>query len=941
MPSFDIALILAIVLATVVVALVAWRPGVAVMALGVFLFVQSGVIRAESMPEVVRQVVARIDELTLLVLVIRTLAIGIRRRSLVLPAPLAGTVALVIVGLLSMALNSVAIIAGGTGLYLASKAGLWLFVAANLRYDERTLVRYLMLIGSLFVLAALIAVLQFAGVTLPWEPYVRRSGELAAPSIWSQHTIFGSSMAVAVGLAVVAFRLPGGRVHGFVLLAASSVGILLSSVRRLLISLPVAAALTLGMLPRARRAAATYLRRRDVQVVLGVVVVGVVVVAAPRLLRIVIDTWDEYVVHAADRDRYVLYRGAWKLAMESAPFGRGPGTFGSFASVLFNSPAYAELGISLPDTLKMGAPYATILGEYGLVGLVAFGAFIVLTLRLTISVARSGGTVLAVALATGGLLMVTSMTLESVVHQVFSDSFVSFFVFAGIGASVALQRRQSDAADAVQIAAILRDGRTYGGSLAASLVIVAALVAGVAAAQQRAVGVDHRPNIVLVMVDNLDVDTFRALAELDRSDGAPAASIEQLIGGAGATFQNSFAVDSAACCTSMVSLLRGQYPHNHGIWTDQPGEAYAAFQQGLESSALSGWLQAAGYRTGLIGQYVDGYGSDVLPPSGDPARQIGVPPGWNTESWRAIYGTPSYLGYHINSQGVLSGRGSTERAYQTDVVAQMSVAVARQSRDRPFFLLVTPSALRNAVAADSLGVPRDPVSGQPLAAERHASLYPDVNPPAGVGPTATDLYRTRLQTMAAVEELVSRLIDSLGSQAANTYLIFTSANGYHLGGGLDLPGSGTPFESDVRVPLVVSGPGIAAGLNVPNMVTNLDITATILDMADADAAIPLDGHSFLPLLGGTPDPAWRDAISLESRAGPQDPADGWTALRTAGYMYVERADGAVELYDLVADPGELDNVAAGNPNLVAEFAARMHLLESCAGPSCFAFQGGR
>jgi hypothetical protein len=356
LPSFELALIPAALLALAVIVLVALRPGLAVMALGVFLFIQSGVIRAESMPDAVRQVVARIDELTLLVLLIRTVIVGMRRHNLVLPAPLVATAALAVVGAVSMALHGVSPVAAGTGLYLASKAGLWMFVAANLRYDERTVIRYLLLIGSLFVMAAAIAMLQFAGVTLPWEPYIRRSGELAAPSIWSQHTIFGSSIAVGIGLAVVAFRLPGARLHGYILLAASGIGIFLSSVRRLLISLPVGAVATLAALPKARASTLAFLRRREVQAGLALLLIAVAVVVGPRLVRIAADTWDEYVVHAADRDRYVLYRNAWTLAMQSLPFGRGPGTFGSFASVLFHSPVYAELGISLPDSLKMGAP---------------------------------------------------------------------------------------------------------------------------------------------------------------------------------------------------------------------------------------------------------------------------------------------------------------------------------------------------------------------------------------------------------------------------------------------------------------------------------------------------------------------------------------------------------------------------------------------------------
>jgi N-acetylglucosamine-6-sulfatase len=555
--------------------------------------------------------------------------------------------------------------------------------------------------------------------------------------------------------------------------------------------------------------------------------------------------------------------------------------------------------------------------------------------RLLLRVARSAESALAIALATGGLLMVVSMTIESVVHQVFSDSFVSFFVFAGIGASVALSRRPAEAATSrAEIAAVVHDWRWYGGSLASAALLIAALIGGVAAAQQRVSGPDNRPNVVVVVVDDLDVQLFEALASAARGDGAPSSTIQQLIGAAGATFSNAFAVDPADCCASDVSFLRGQYPHNHGIWSQTPVDTYPAFQAGLETSTLASWLQASGYRTGLVGEYVAGYGTDDLPPVGDAARSVGVPPGWDPESWRAIYGTPSYLNYHVNSKGLLSGRGGTASAYQTDELATMATAVERMPHDRPFFLVVRPFALSDGVAHDTLGTPRDPVSDQPLPAERYGQLYEASPVPGNVPQQRADLFRARLRTMAAVEDLVASVVDGLGNHLNDTYVFFTSASGYDLGQHGNAPGAGSPYDTSLRVPLLVRGPGVLPGVSLPELVTDLDLTATILDIAGVAPPVALDGRSLLPLLHGSSETSWRAAFGIESggsdQAGPQ-----WTGLRTSRYLYVERRSGAVELYDVQSDPAQLNNIAGDEAGLVQQLAARLHALEACAGTACF------
>ena len=234
-----------------VVAVVGVRPVWVVLATGVFLFVQSAVIRLDAMPNQVAQVFARTDEAVLLLLVVRTIVVLLRgprdvRRSI--PGALVALAAFIAIGIVGALVNAVPFLTAGAGIYLAVKAGLWLYVARFLDISGRTVVAYGYLIAGMFAGTLVIALLQLAGVVMPWQPNVRPiSGEFAATSIWSQHTVFGSSVAIAIGLGVFAVRLPGERIMGYGMAAVGVAGVILSSVRRLLVSLPLAAVATLAM----------------------------------------------------------------------------------------------------------------------------------------------------------------------------------------------------------------------------------------------------------------------------------------------------------------------------------------------------------------------------------------------------------------------------------------------------------------------------------------------------------------------------------------------------------------------------------------------------------------------------------------------------------------------------------------------------------------------
>jgi N-acetylglucosamine-6-sulfatase len=196
------------------------------------------------------------------------------------------------------------------------------------------------------------------------------------------------------------------------------------------------------------------------------------------------------------------------------------------------------------------------------------------------------------------------------------------------------------------------------------------------------------------------------------------------------------------------------------------------------------------------------------------------------------------------------------------------------------------------------------------------------------------LRRQRWQTLQAVDEAVERLVGALEAtgRLESTVILFLSYNGYLLGEHRWEEKS-VPYEESIRVPLVVRGPGFAAGATREELVGNVDLAPTLAVIAELGVPESVDGR---PLPMTTADPGSpRQAILIEDlkRAG----AEYWyRALRTPSLLYAEYATGERELYDLAADPMQLTNVA-GDPAAgaaVSALSARLAVLAACGGAAC-------
>lgn len=451
-----------------------------------------------------------------------------------------------------------------------------------------------------------------------------------------------------------------------------------------------------------------------------------------------------------------------------------------------------------------------------------------------------------------------------------------------------------------------------------------------AGASQPTVAVPRqRPNIIMLLLDDLDLSSIAYMPNL-----------KTLLIDQGLTFSNAFVADSV-CCPSRSTILRGQYTHNHQVLTnDAPDGSYYKFHAlGHENSTVASWLQSAGYRTVLLGKYLNGYTYGYLTVGADY-----VPPGWSR--WYGIASQTNYYDYVLNQNHTRVSYGSQPQDYQTDVLARHATDFIQTNGPMPFFMYLTPLA------------PHYPATPAP----RHADAYPGARAPRPPSFNEADVsdkpewvrsspllseaaiaqmdatYRKQLQSMLAVDDMIGSLVETLRATGKldTTYFFFTSDNGTHFGQHRipGLSGKSTAYEEDIHVPLIVRGPGVPAGQVRDQLTLNTDFAPTFADLAGMPFPGFVDGRSLKPLLTETPyDGTWRSNVLIEhwpARVTPQ-----YQALRTERYLYVEYVTGERELYDMAADPFQLRSLhASADPSLLKALSARLAAVARCQGAGC-------
>jgi len=448
-------------------------------------------------------------------------------------------------------------------------------------------------------------------------------------------------------------------------------------------------------------------------------------------------------------------------------------------------------------------------------------------------------------------------------------------------------------------------------------------------------GENKRPNIVFVLTDDLSMNLIRYMPHVVDMQKA------------GVTFTNYFVTESL-CCPSRASIFTGRYPHNTGIFRNAGADGgYQAFRsRGHEGATFASALATVGYRTAMLGKYLNGY-----QPERDPAA-----PGWGT--WAVAGNGYAEFNYALKEDGQTVRHGSAPQDYLTDVLADRAVQFIKQSAGTPFLIEVATFAPH----APYTPAPRDGDAFFGLTAPRSAAFdaAADRDAPKWLaGGTALSDddkaaidrdFRKRAQSVLAVDKLIGELQAAVAAigEANNTYFVFSSDNGYHMGEHRLMPGKMTAYDTDIHVPLIVTGPNIRAGSTVEDIAENIDLCPTFAELAGMTPSGDIDGRSLAPLLHGQTLADWRAVALIEHHGPARDTADpdfpaprsgnppSYEALRSRSFLYVEYADGDKEYHDLASDPDELHNTFASLPEgTKAALNAMLGAVEACrGGASC-------
>jgi arylsulfatase A-like enzyme len=525
----------------------------------------------------------------------------------------------------------------------------------------------------------------------------------------------------------------------------------------------------------------------------------------------------------------------------------------------------------------------------------------------------------------------------------------------------------------------------------------------------------QRPSFVVIQTDD------QTLGELYASFGHPRLQAMpntlNLIAKRGETFNNYY-VSYPLCCPSRVSLLTGRYSHNNGVKGNvQPNGGYFGFSfRAAYKHNLAVWLQDAGYRTIHVGKFLNGYGDEPYD------NGTTVPPGWS--AWHTVEKadtTHYYYGYSLNDNGQIDGpfgdSGSWETReygprddigcpfaptnglpcyYETDTLTNIATAEMQgTSPEQPFYLQLDYTAphgdFRHPAGPEPAPRHNEWFRGAPFPHSRSEGFDEGnvADKPRFIREapylSLSDIHTYRvyydkaLESLRSIDDGVKQLIDTLGSlhRLRNTYVIFTSDNGFFFGEHRLIGGKFLAYEPSTHLPFLIRGPHIRPGSESNELVGNIDIAPTVLELAEAEADKSIDGRSMVPFMrdpnlrtlrpylfesfvessdvdeqGAIAEPGdqsgrassrrnTRAAAELRRSPGATAsllaPPKDYEGLRLGPYKYIAWPDGEKELYDLEKDPYELHNIVR-IPNYfpVRNFLHHelLNRLEDCVGRTC-------
>lgn len=452
----------------------------------------------------------------------------------------------------------------------------------------------------------------------------------------------------------------------------------------------------------------------------------------------------------------------------------------------------------------------------------------------------------------------------------------------------------------------------------------------------------RQPNILMVTTDDMSMDDLAYMPRVRK----------QLVR-QGTTLTNGLA-PTPLCVPARASLLTGQYTHNHRALGVKG--TYGGLRSFQDNRTLPTWLQDAGYDTLFVGKYLNGYGKN--------GTRRYVPPGWT--SWHGSVDPHTY----IFKRTVLNNNGTVTRKkqYNTDGFgAKVDQLLSKPRRTtKPWYMWVN-------YVAPHFGGPREP--DDPLKSKKRTRRTPATTSPAPrhrnmfknkslpnkpnifhrdetkhVSKTQwkrsarnrreiREVHQQRLEALQAVDQAVGKHLRVLRrtGQLANTVVVFSSDNGFAVGEH-NMLGKFWFYEDSLKVPIVVRGPGVPAGVRNATPVTTVDLPVTFASLAGATPTRAVDGADVMPAIRSRreverviPIEGYAPTARTERRI--------YSGIRYGNeFTYARLGAGGAkeELYDLVKDPYQLRNVAR-----VGKYAETLALMRSlderyrnCAGASC-------
>ncbi|MDB6025943.1 MAG: Arylsulfatase [Verrucomicrobiales bacterium] len=408
-----------------------------------------------------------------------------------------------------------------------------------------------------------------------------------------------------------------------------------------------------------------------------------------------------------------------------------------------------------------------------------------------------------------------------------------------------------------------------------------------------------RPNIVFILVDDLRWDALSCM-------GHPVAKTPNIdrIAKEGALFKNFF-VSIPLCAPSRSSFLTGQYAHKTGV-IDNSNRAELSHKL----ITFPKLLHDGGYDSGYVGKWHMGNDSSQRP---------------GFDYWVCLPGQGAYENPMMN----VNGKNAKVPGYVTDIINEHAVKFIKQEHKKPFVLYVAHKAVhgpfmpaerhQNLYAGAKFPIPpniKDSLEGKPVLTRDTEDNKKKKKKQEKVGGESGHVSEQgairQLQCLAAIDEGVGDIFKALEQtgQLDNTLVVFSSDNGYFWGEH-GLGDKRWAYEESIRDPLLMRYPKlIKSGTQLDQLVMNIDIAPTFLELGGVTVPKAVQGHSLLPLFKNNKTD-WRDSLLTEYfQEKMYNRTPTWQAVRTADWKLIHYTEltGMDELYDLKNDPYEMKNL---------------------------------